>query len=55
MNIKNVFAAIDLRTSNDEGDDLEIVWVDNRRVYLADRAAGLDTEDGGANKARIIH
>ena len=38
-----------------EGDDLEIVGIDNGVRYLADGAASLDAEDRGADKIGVIH
>lgn len=53
--VEDVLATVDEGTFEDESDNLEIIWIDNGRTDAANRATGLNAEDGGADKARVIH
>ena len=53
--VEDVLAAVDEGTFENEGDDLEIVWINNGRTDAANRATGLNAEDSGTDKTRVIH
>ena len=48
--IKDVLTTVDKWTFEGEGDDFEIVWIDDWCVDASDGAASLDTENSGADK-----
>lgn len=48
--IKDVLTTVDKWTFKGEGNDFEVVWVDDERIDASDGAAGLDAKNSGANK-----
>ena len=53
--VEDVLTSVDEGTFEDESYNLEIIWIDNGRTDAANRTTGLNTEDSGTDKARVIH
>ena len=54
-NVYNIVAFAGEGAANAKGDNLEIIGVDNRAGDAGDRTAGLDAEDGRADKVGICY